>query len=409
MSRILALTLFLLSVSHPSYLCSQEPLAGSWNCQLDCPGGALKFGLIIEQQPNEKSLRAYLTNGSEKISIPSVEQTDQTTELRIDHYDSSVAFKQRGTVLQGRWKKRRGEDKWVEMKFSGTKKQGNDSPTSDSVEITWATGKWLVDFEKSDDPAVAIFRSEKNGTASGTFLTTTGDYRFLHGTANQKTIELSCFDGAHAFLFRAELNDAGKLEGDFWSSDTWHEKWTAIRKDDATLPDAFKQTTLVGQHPLENFKFPDMNGEPTSLVDSQFAAKARLIYVFGSWCPNCHDAAAYFKKLQEKYGSDLSILGLAFEHTGDFERDSAQVSKYLKRHQVSYPVLLAGLSDKQLAGKSIPFLDRVRSYPTTIFLNGENNQVQEIHTGFTGPATGKAYLQMTEKFERIIDGIIAEK
>lgn len=409
MTRILLFTLLLLPAYDPGLVCSQEPLTGRWNCQLDCPGGALKFGLVVEQEADAESLRAFLTNGSERISIPTIEQDAGTTELRIDHYDSSVVFKQQGAAINGRWKKRRGEDKWVEMKFSGTKNKSAASPINDSQNGKWANGKWLVKFEKSDDPAVAIFRSEKNGAASGTFLTTTGDYRFLYGTADQKTIELSCFDGAHAFLFRANLDDDGKLAGEFWSSDTWHETWTAVKNENAALPDAFKQTTLVSQHPLDNFKFPDLNGKPTSLVDPQFDGKARLIYVFGSWCPNCHDAAAYFKVLQQKYGSDLSILGLAFEHTGEFDRDSAQVSKYLKRHNVSYPVLLAGLSDKQLAGKSIPFLDRVRSYPTTIFLDGRNNQVQEIHTGFTGPATGEAYSQMTKKFERIIDGIIAEK
>ena len=134
----------------------------------------------------------------------------------------------------------------------------------------------------------------------------------------------------------------------------------------------------------------------------------RLIYVFGSWCPNCHDAAEYFAELQKKYdGQRLSILGLAFEHTGDFERDSQQVRRYLERHGASYPVLIAGLSDKKEASQAVPFLDRVRSYPTTVFVDA-NNKVRAVHTGFSGPATGAAYVDLKQKFESLIDQMISE-
>ena len=153
---------------------------------------------------------------------------------------------------------------------------------------------------------------------------------------------------------------------------------------------------------LGRLSFPDLDGNPTRLDDPKFAGKIRIIYVFGSWCPNCHDAAEYFASLEKKYGDKgLSILGLAFEMTGDFKRDSEQVKKYLARHGSSYPVLIAGLSDKAKASKSLPILDKVRSYPTTIFLDAKGN-VKAIHTGFTGPATGESFTQLKEQFEKLI-------
>ena len=142
------------------------------------------------------------------------------------------------------------------------------------------------------------------------------------------------------------------------------------------------------------------------LTDTEFAGKARLIYVFGSWCPNCHDAAAYFADLKKKY-KDLSILGLAFELTGDFDRDANQVRRYLKRHNVDYPVLIAGTADKTDATKKLGLLDRVRSYPTTIFVDGKGS-VHAVHTGFAGPATGKAYVQLKQKFESTIEQMLKE-
>ena len=403
--RLSALILFAL---FPSLICAQNDLEGSWDCQLKCPGGPLRFKIEIESSL-DSDINASVRNGSERIEIPIVIASEKKVVFEFDHYDSKISCERSVDRLKGTWKKRRGSDKWVEMEFEAAKQnKANSSHSNKSGELAKLfDGKWKVQFSKSDDPAVGIFKSSVDKKMDGTFLTTTGDYRYLHGSIMGKKMELSCFDGAHAFLFRAAV-EQDKMTGDFWSSDTWHESWTAVRDPNAELADAFSQTVLVADHPLNTFAFPDLDGNKTRLDDPKFNADAKLIYVFGSWCPNCHDAAAYFKQLQQKYGDSLSIVGLAFEHTGSFERDAEQVRKYLKRHAVNYPVLVAGLSDKKLASESIPFLDKVRSYPTTIFLNS-NNEVQAIHTGFTGPATGEAYQKMKVKFETIIGTLAGKK
>ncbi|MEM6471202.1 MAG: TlpA disulfide reductase family protein, partial [Planctomycetota bacterium] len=267
-------------------------------------------------------------------------------------------------------------------------------------------GRWEVNFSASEDPAVGLFRVTKDGHLEGTFLTTTGDYRFLSGTAEGSRMYLSCFDGAHAFAFKADLNDSGRLEGDFWSANTWHETFTATRNEHASLPDSFRQTLINQEVKLSEFEFPDVNGRPINLDSPSFRGKPRLIYIFGSWCPNCHDAAAYLSKLEKEYaGRGLSILGLAFELTGDFERDAEQVKRYLERHNCSYPVLIAGTADKEKASKTFPLLDRVRSYPTTIFID-RSGKVTAVHTGFSGPATGEAFVELQQEFESQIESLL---
>ena len=241
---------------------------------------------------------------------------------------------------------------------------------------------------------------------------TTGDYRFLAGNVVNGHLSLSCFDGAHAFLFHANhegKSDERTLAGKFWSSMNWEEAWTAKINPNAKLPDAFEQTkTTESAKRLGELSFPDLDGKMTRLDDPKFAGKARILYVFGSWCPNCHDAAKYFSELEKKYGDKgLSIVGLAFELTGEFERDAAQVRKYLKRHGSSYPVLVAGVNDKADATKRLTILDKVRSYPTTIFLDSEGT-VQAVHTGFTGPATGEEYTKLKNKFENLIKELLAK-
>ena len=72
-------------------------------------------------------------------------------------------------------------------------------------------------------PAVGILRYEKSGDVVGTFLTTTGDYRYLSGNlllskAGHK-LALSTFDGSHAFLFESILDNDNltQLKGDYYS------------------------------------------------------------------------------------------------------------------------------------------------------------------------------------------------
>jgi hypothetical protein len=49
----------------------------------------------------------------------------------------------------------------------------------------------------------------------------------------------------------------------------------------------------------------------------------------------------------------------------------------------------------------MPVLDRVKSYPTFIFV-GARGEVLAIYTGFSGPATGLAYQELQDQFEKIV-------
>lgn len=380
---------------------SAQDLTGIWDAEIQCPGGAIRFGLELKKEENQWS--GYLLNGPERIQIPDVRVAGKMLILEIDHYDSTIELEflsnSHGCDAIGTWKKRRGPNKWQTMKCSIQRHQEIEIAKPDKKFL----GRWAVNFSSGDDPAVGIFKQfEDSNRVLGTFMTTTGDYRFLDGCVQDGMLKLSCFDGAHAFLFHAVLDGERTLKGDFWSSSTWHETWTANLDANAQLPDDFLQTKITDNVDWGALSFPDLDGNPTKLNDPKFAGKARIIYVFGSWCPNCHDAGEYFAELDKKYGAKgLSILGLAFEHTGDFERDSEQVRKYVARLGSNYPVLVAGLSEKAKASKAFPILDRIRSYPTTIFLDGKGN-VTAVHTGFTGPATGVAFDQLKQKFEKLI-------
>ena len=201
-----------------------------------------------------------------------------------------------------------------------------------------------------------------------------------------------------------------KLTGDFWSSDSWHETWTAEPDANAELPDAWQLTRAQSATNLGGLAFPDVDGKMRRLAASEFSGPARLIVVFGSWCPNCHDEFAYLVELDGKYRKrGLRIQGLAFEHAAEGRSPGArgrqQVQRFAARHGVEFPLLIAGLSQKARASQAFPVLDRVRSYPTTLFLD-KKNQVVAIHTGFRGPATGADHAKLRQEFEARIEGLL---
>lgn len=399
------LALFLLPLAMATGLA--QDFQGQWDAEIECPGGGIRFGLELKSDSGRWT--AQLVNGPERIDVPKVEVNRDFVVLKIEHYDSTVTFQpdleSPKDRLAGTWKKRRGPNRWQEMKCKATRHRTQELEVPDPAFL----GKFAVKFSSSDDPAVAIFKQGESNRIQGTFLTTTGDYRYLDGFVIDGRMELSCFDGAHAFLFHAQVAADGGLKGDFWSSQSWHETWTAKRNENAKLPDDMKQTSVKENVDWGALSFPDLDGNPVRLDDPRFSGKPRIIYVFGTWCPNCHDAGEYFASLDEKFGDQgLSILGLAFEHTGDFQRDADQVRRYLERHQANYPVLVAGLSSKDKASGAFPILDRVRSYPTTLFIDREG-KIQAVHTGFTGPATGDAYEELKSKFEMNIRNLIKDR
>ena len=65
------------------------------------------------------------------------------------------------------------------------------------------------------------------------------------------------------------------------------------------------------------------------------------------------------------------------------------------------------MSDKAKASKQLPILDRIRSYPTTVFIDG-SGKVRAIYTGFSGPATGAAHDELKRQFEKIVRDLLGK-
>lgn len=78
------------------------------------------------------------------------------------------------------------------------------------------------------------------------------------------------------------------------------------------------------------------------------------------------------------------------------------------RLDIQYELLFAGELSKENRSKALPELNKIASFPTTLFIDKKGN-VRKIHSGFSGPATGKFYDEYLTEFNGLIDELLAEE
>ncbi len=388
-------------------------LVGAWRAVLLSPGGELPFTLEISETAGE--LSAVAVSGDERAPFSEVSIAGDEVVLAIDWYDSRIDARMEGDDrLVGRWQKT------IPGGVSGLDFQAVKGDTERFRPVANAAaapapaevgGVWNVEFV--DDSGVEVAQGEFHQEGSrvvGTFLTPVGDYRFLEGSYENGLLRLSTFDGGHAFLFHARARDDGTLSGDFWSRDTYHATWTATRSGDAEplLPDAWELAGLTNEEGLFRFAFPDLDGRLVTDRDPSFEGEVVIANIFGSWCPNCNDEAPLLAEWDRRYRDrGLALVGLAYEFSGDRERDALYVRKYAERHGIEFPLLLAGISDKAAAGETLPDLTSVVAFPTTVFI-GRDGRVRRIHSGFSGPGTGEHHDELVKELESLIEELLSE-
>ncbi|WP_298895215.1 peroxiredoxin [uncultured Psychroserpens sp.] len=275
-----------------------------------------------------------------------------------------------------------------------------------------ATGNWETVFspDSEDDKYIAkgIFKQD-GSKVTGTFRTTTGDYRYLEGVMDGNTMKLSTFDGAHAFLFTAVVTDS-TMNGVFYSGNHWEEPFTAKRNETYELPDANDLTFLNEGYDALEFTFPDASGKQVSLSDNRYKNKVVVVQVMGTWCPNCLDESKYYSEFYDNNAEkDIEFIALAFEYAKTEEKAFESIKRLKDDVGIDYPILLAqyGTSSKSKAQEKLPMLNHVLSYPTSIFID-KKGKVRKIHTGFNGPATGEKFTEFKTEFTGFINALLEE-
>jgi peroxiredoxin len=381
---------------------------GTYRVVLKLPSGELPFGLELAKQGS--ATVGYLINGKERVTLSEIKIDGSHLDIRMPGYETRLSADAKGDQLSGEvyLDKLGGKDQHIPLR--ATLGEGYRFFANPAAERADMSGRWavnLVDDHGNSEFAVGEF-TQSNDVLTGTFLTDSGDQRFLAGQVQGDELYLSTFDGAHVFLYKAKLAADGSLSGDYWSGLAYHEKWTAKRDAAAALPDAYALTAMRTGSTRFDFSFPDLTGNIITSKDAQFRGKVLIVALAGSWCPNCHDEAAFLAPLYKDYrAKGLEIVSLMFEHFGDFPRAAEATQRFRQNYGIEYTTLIAGVSDKDEAAKKLPMLDRVYAFPTTIFIDRKGH-VRKIHTGFSGPATGEHYTQFVNEVKAALDQLLKE-
>ncbi|MFV0572304.1 MAG: TlpA disulfide reductase family protein [Xanthomarina gelatinilytica] len=406
MRVISLLSLLILLVS-----CKEEKQQGPKNLKVGTYKATLKVNDSVEMPfvfEVLSSNKLLIFNAEEQIEVDEITYRNDSVFIKPPVFDSYIAAKLTETGFEGNYiKDDLNRAVPITACFGASKRF-----EAQSKPITNVSGNWEATFSPDAEAdrymAKGIFKQDHQ-KITGTFRTTTGDYRYLEGVMDGNQFKLSTFDGSHAFLFTATVTDS-TMQGMFYSGNHFKEPFVAKRNESFELPDANNLTFLKEGYNKVTFAFPDANGNTISLSDERFKNKVVLVQIMGTWCPNCLDEskflAKYYKNNKDK---DFEIVGLAFEYTKTEEKAFANIERLKDRLNIDYPVLLAqyGTAGKVSAQEKLPMLNHVLSYPTTIFID-KIGTVRKIHTGFNGPATGDKYTEFTKEFDQFVTGLLEE-
>ena len=266
--------------------------------------------------------------------------------------------------------------------------------------------RWKFTFNPNKDNAsfsVGIFNSIGENEISATFRTTTGDYGYMHGGYKENKIVLSTFNGSRAYLFEAEMNK-DSIEGVMYAGNHSKTIVKGVIDNNFELSNEYSLTSLKGKNQKFDFSFENTLGKLISIDDEFYDGKSMVVQLMGSWCSNCLDESKFYVDYMNKNElKDIEFVALAFEYAKTKDNALNSIRKLKKQLGINYPILLAqyGSSDKSRALEKFPMLNKIISYPTTIFLD-KNKDVIKIHTGFNGPATGEKYTEFINEFNSTI-------
>jgi thiol-disulfide isomerase/thioredoxin len=349
-------------------------------------------------------------NAEERIRVDEIERKGDSLIIKLPVFDTEFRCVMSSDGLQGKWVNHYRAVQ-NEIPFRSYFNQSYRFFPSAGFVTSSINGKWQTTFSPESEnmsAAIGVFKQvEGTDIIYGTFLTETGDYRYLEGIQKDGKIYLSTFDGSHAFLFIGELYGVA-MRGQFYSGMHWKENWMATKNEFASLKDAEELTSIKNPELPFELSLRSLSGGTVSLKDATYKNKPVIIQLMGSWCPNCMDESAYFSSLYAQYNKQgLEIIAIAFEKTNDEEKVKAQLTRLKTKFSIAYPILVPLVSGKDKASELLPRLSSIKAFPTTLFLN-KQHQVVKIHTGFSGPATGEEYLQFKLRTENLIKNLLEQ-
>jgi len=383
---------------------SNKVTPGEWTLMFDISDSSNR-AFIPARMAVDSIGQFTLINGEERIQLKHTTGRGDTLIARIEPYLSSLHYIIKNSdSIEGYWEDEARENYKIPFTAAAAKTRvSNESDFKDKTyDVTFS-----YDCPDCAYKAVGVFHANK-GEMTGTFMTETGDYRYLQGESKDDgSFYLSCFDGAHLFYFSGEMRGDSIVSGKFNSGKHHSELWNARLDANAQLRDPDSLTYLNDGVEELAFKVRNINGDSVLFNKEKLKGKVSVVQIFGSWCPNCTDETKFWRQVAAEFGNDVAIIPVAFERGAEFSKHAKAVAHYKKQFDLPYEVYIGGELSKDKAAQVFSGLNAIMSYPTSIIIDKEG-KVRKIHTGFYGPSTGKYHTLYTERLRREIESLIGK-
>ena len=249
--------------------------------------------------------------------------------------------------------------------------------------------------------------TQRSDSVFATFLTSTGDYRYLAGVINPETtrFKIGTFDGVHLFSFEGDLGRDSITDGVFKSGTHYYTTWEGVR----AVSDGVGWSSSQAWNPESEVIVKGVNSRGEVEVWTrerlrESGYRVLVVDVMGTWCPNCMDEARLLKALTDDYPK-MIVVSMAFERSSGKEALN-RIANFKADMGLPWDMLLGGRANKGVADSVLSFIGGIKSFPTTVFIPIEGELI--VHSGFSGPATGDSYEEEVRFFKATIESFIQE-
>jgi peroxiredoxin len=349
----------------------------------------------------------YFLNGDERFETGAMQQTDDSIFVALEPFDNELVLGINNETLSGflRKKDRSGRPIPVTAEKKNYRFQENNIAPAGEF-----SGTYDIVFNNNQggagEKAVGLF-TQRGNKLTATFLRVTGDSRYLEGVVEGNNFYLSSFIGSSPAYYKGSFTSNGQLNGEIIGA-RGRTPFSGTANENASLPDPYKLTYLKEGYSSLDFAFPDVNGTKISLKDKKYNKKVVILTITGTWCPNCIDEAYFLAPwFKQNHSRGVEAIAIHYERQTDSVYVRNALERFRKKFDIQYEQVIAGTADKQLVAASLPALNTFLSFPTIIIIS-KKGKVAKIHTGFSGPATGKYYEEFVKEFNDTITTLVNE-
>ncbi|SEG37058.1 Peroxiredoxin [Bryocella elongata] len=364
--------------------------------------------LVLSDPAADGSVTGAFINGPEKQVSTSGELKDGHLVLRFDYFARKLEGDIKDGKLEGTFGGARGG--YVPLTLQRDPKPAEELSAS---QVKAIAGDWEIAVQSPKGESAWTLRvtpaSGRSAEAKAVILRIDGDTGGLYGgyDAAAKAYQFTRFGASGSAVYTITSNADGTLTvvNPLAKSQQWSARRPAeARKENLAPPtQSSQQTSVIDPSKPLAFTATDLDGHTVTNRDPRLEGKVVIVAIGGSWCPNCHDEAPFLEELYKRYhDKGLEIVDLSFEEP-DQLKNPTRLRAFQKKYGLEYPILLAGTPDQ--LNEKLPQGKNLNCWPTAFFI-GRDGLVKEAHAGFSGPATGKAYVDLKAETEALIERLL---